>query len=62
MTYDDLLTRLDDTLHGEGGAIAVARLRARYRVVLVDEFQDTDPVQWRIMRTRVRRRRRPRSS
>ena len=27
-----------------------ARLRERYRVVLVDEFQDTDPVQWDIMR------------
>jgi exodeoxyribonuclease V beta subunit len=51
MTYDDLLTRLSDTLHGEGGELAAARLRARYRVVLVDEFQDTDPVQWRIMRT-----------
>jgi len=51
MTYDDLLTRLDDTLRGDGGADAAARLRARYRVVLVDEFQDTDPVQWRIMRT-----------
>jgi exodeoxyribonuclease V beta subunit len=51
MTYDDLLTRLSDTLEGEGGAAAAARLRARYRVVLVDEFQDTDPVQWRIMRT-----------
>ena len=51
MTYDDLLTRLDDTLSGEGGAVAVARLRERYHVVLVDEFQDTDPVQWRIMRT-----------
>src|SRR5215211_5685060 len=51
MTYDDLLTRLDDTLQGEGGELAAARLRARYRIVLVDEFQDTDPVQWRIMRT-----------
>ena len=50
MTYDDLLTRLDDTLVGEGGEAAAARLRARYRVVLVDEFQDTDPVQWEIMR------------
>ena len=28
-----------------------ARLRERYDVVLVDEFQDTDPVQWDIMRT-----------
>ena len=51
MTYDDLLTRLSDTLEGEGGAVAAARLRDRYRVVLVDEFQDTDPVQWRIMQT-----------
>jgi len=51
MTYDDLLTRLADTLAGEGGDAAAARLRARYSVVLVDEFQDTDPVQWDIMRT-----------
>ena len=32
------------------GPVAKARLRARYRVVLVDEFQDTDPVQWTILR------------
>ncbi len=51
MTYDDLLTRLQSTLEGESGEVAAARLRARYRVVLVDEFQDTDPVQWQIMRT-----------
>ena len=50
ITYDDLLTRLDDTLRGPGGEAAAARLRERYRVVLVDEFQDTDPVQWDIMR------------
>ena len=51
MSYDDLLTRLSCTLEGEGGEVAAARLRDRYRVVLVDEFQDTDPVQWRIMQT-----------
>jgi exodeoxyribonuclease V beta subunit len=48
MTYDDLLTRLDDTL--KASPAAAGRLRDRYRVVLVDEFQDTDPVQWDIMR------------
>ncbi len=49
MTFDDLLTRLDDALTGAGGDAVADRLRARYKVVLVDEFQDTDPVQWRIM-------------
>jgi exodeoxyribonuclease V beta subunit len=49
MTYDDLLTRLNQTLAGPSGAAARERLRARYGVVLVDEFQDTDPVQWQIL-------------
>ena len=31
------------------GPAACDRLRERYDVVLVDEFQDTDPVQWDIM-------------
>ncbi|HEX8975483.1 MAG TPA: UvrD-helicase domain-containing protein [Solirubrobacteraceae bacterium] len=50
MTYDDLVTRLDRTLTGPGGAGAAAQLAARFAVVLVDEFQDTDPAQWAIMR------------
>jgi exodeoxyribonuclease V beta subunit len=49
MTYDDLLTRLRDILVGRSGAVARERLRARYDVVLVDEFQDTDPIQWQIL-------------
>ncbi len=49
MTYDDLLTRLNQTLTGPSGAAATERLRSRYGVVLVDEFQDTDPVQWQIL-------------
>jgi exodeoxyribonuclease V beta subunit len=50
MTYDDLLTRLHETLSGPGGPAVARRLRERFEVVLVDEFQDTDPVQWEIMR------------
>ncbi|HVM02561.1 MAG TPA: UvrD-helicase domain-containing protein, partial [Acidimicrobiales bacterium] len=52
ITYDDLLTRLAATLAdpSERGTVACRRLRSRYQVTLVDEFQDTDPVQWRILR------------
>ena len=50
LTYDDLLTRLDGALAGEGGDLIARQLRERFRVVLVDEFQDTDPTQWRIVR------------
>jgi exodeoxyribonuclease V beta subunit len=49
--YDDMLIRLASTLTDpDSGPVAKGRLRARYRVVLVDEFQDTDPVQWTILR------------
>jgi len=49
MTYDDLLTRLRDILRGRDAKAAKERLRTRYDVVLVDEFQDTDPIQWQIL-------------
>jgi len=50
--YDDLVSRLDDALRDPvRGAAAVERVRSRYKVVLVDEFQDTDPLQWRILHT-----------
>src|SRR4029079_1444466 len=48
LTYDDLLLRVRG---GVGDPAAVRRLRARFDVVMVDEFQDTDPVQWDIVRT-----------
>ncbi len=49
--FDDLLELLHDLLADPAhGATAAARIRARYLVVLVDEFQDTDPLQWDILR------------
>ena len=48
LSYDDLLTRLRDALRAPGGASLAAQLRRKYRVALIDEFQDTDPVQCEI--------------
>ncbi|WP_193607936.1 UvrD-helicase domain-containing protein [Nocardioides lijunqiniae] len=48
LSYDDLLSQLADALeHPE--APARARMRQRWQIVLVDEFQDTDPVQWKVL-------------
>src|SRR5262245_12780478 len=41
--YDDLLTKMQRCVHQ---ADIVAKMRAKYRAVLIDEFQDTDAVQW----------------
>ncbi|MGV1088544.1 MAG: exodeoxyribonuclease V subunit beta [Mycobacterium sp.] len=46
--YDDLLTRLADTLEADGSP-ARMRMSRRWPIVMVDEFQDTDPVQWRVI-------------
>ena len=50
-TYDDLILGLESALrHPVTGAATAARLRGAYRVVMVDEFQDTDPRQWGVLR------------
>ncbi|MFF0818445.1 UvrD-helicase domain-containing protein [Rhodococcus sp. NPDC003318] len=49
--FDDLPALLHAVLTDpERGDAARSRVRERYSVVLVDEFQDTDPLQWGILR------------
>lgn len=46
--FNDLLTGLAKALAAEDSP-ARNRMRGRWRIVLVDEFQDTDPIQWRVL-------------
>jgi exodeoxyribonuclease V beta subunit len=50
-TFDDLLRGLRDALRdAEKGPALAAHLRDEFKAALVDEFQDTDPVQYDIFR------------
>ena len=49
--FDDLLSKLDEALQQPGGVLLAETIRARFPVALIDEFQDTDPQQYRIFRT-----------
>ncbi|MGE6983272.1 exodeoxyribonuclease V subunit beta [Kluyvera intermedia] len=48
--FDDMLSRLDEALHGDSGDALAAAIRQRFPVAMIDEFQDTDPQQYRIFR------------
>ena len=50
LAYDDMILRLHEALHaGDERARTLAeRLAERHPVILVDEFQDTDPLQYAI--------------
>ncbi len=50
LAFDDLLVNLHQRLSGPAGEALAASLRQRYPAALVDEFQDTDPLQFAIFR------------
>src|SRR5262249_29608381 len=49
-SYDVLLEGVRRALESAGGAALAERLRERWAAALVDEFQDTDPAQYEIVR------------
>lgn len=48
LSFDDLLSRLDQGLQQNQGDALAQAIRQRYPVAMIDEFQDTDPLQYRI--------------
>lgn len=51
LSYDDMLRLLRDALKGPVGTRLNGLIGQRYNAVMIDEFQDTDPVQWEIFST-----------
>ncbi len=47
-SYDDLISRLAAALAGPAGAALAHSVRKKFRAALIDESQDTDPLQWKI--------------
>lgn len=48
MGFDDLLNRLRDALKGPNAERLAGLIRQQFPAALIDEFQDTDPVQYEI--------------
>ena len=48
VTSNDLQRLLDNALHSEQGEELAAQIRRLHPIAMIDEFQDTDPVQYRI--------------
>jgi exodeoxyribonuclease V beta subunit len=52
-SFDDMIAQVEENLDPARNPLAedfLGTLRERYRYGIVDEFQDTDPLQWRIFR------------
>jgi exodeoxyribonuclease V beta subunit len=51
LSFDELVLRLHELLEdAHAGPVAARRLRARSRLVMIDEMQDTDVLQWSVIR------------
>ncbi|MDA0149127.1 exodeoxyribonuclease V subunit beta [Vibrio sp. LaRot3] len=48
LSFDDLLTNLSAAMDNDQDALLAERIRQLYPVAMIDEFQDTDPLQYSI--------------
>ncbi len=51
LSFDDLLLKVNQALKSPGGGRLKQVIRERFKAALIDEFQDTDPVQYNIFKT-----------
>lgn len=51
MAYDDLIVRLFRAVSAPEAAGLIHQLRKRFKAAVIDEFQDTDNLQWQIFKT-----------
>jgi exodeoxyribonuclease V beta subunit len=50
-SFDDLLIKVRQALSGAGVATLARAIRSKFKAALIDEFQDTDPIQYEIFRS-----------
>ncbi len=50
ITYDDMLKLLYKSLKDQNNLSLLQNLKNRYKVILIDEFQDTNAIQWEIFK------------
>lgn len=48
LSFDDLLSQLSAAIDGDSQGLLAERIRQLYPVAMIDEFQDTDPLQYSI--------------
>lgn len=48
LTFDELISRLSTALANDKRRLLIRTLQQRFKVALIDEFQDTDNMQWTI--------------
>ncbi|MDN3614281.1 exodeoxyribonuclease V subunit beta [Vibrio gallaecicus] len=48
LSFDDLLTQLSASIDMDEQSLLIERIRSLYPVAMIDEFQDTDPLQYSI--------------
>jgi len=51
ISYQDMISRVADFLSDRPSEEGIGNIRRRFPVAFVDEFQDTDELQWQIFRT-----------